>query len=105
MSKRTSKEVEQDYKRIKEFVDKTLMTSLEEVAKTLDMPLYNVMYSLSKHPRTKKRVLAQLKKNRKEIKGKKKAEEAKAKPNEKNSELVEQFRETAVVDAKCRFAL
>ena len=75
MAKRTAKEVERDYKRIKEIVDTTFVTSIKEVAKVASLSQSEVRTSLAKHPRAEKRILEKLEENRQTLKAKKAEEE------------------------------
>lgn len=71
MTKRTYKEIEHDYKRIRQVVDTTFVTSIKEIAKKLDLTESAVKTSLSKHPRVEKNIMAQLEKNKQEAVAKK----------------------------------
>lgn len=74
MAKRTMKEIEKDYKRIRTVVDTTPVTSIKEIANAVGLTNAEVKTSLAKHPRVEEKIMAQLVKNKEELKAKKKAE-------------------------------
>lgn len=65
MPKRNKKEIERDYKRIKELISNNMISTLEEMGKILGISRMQILKSLELHPRKKKEILGQLEKNRK----------------------------------------
>lgn len=105
-------EIEKDYKRIRTVVDTIPVTSIKEIAKEVGLTEREVKTSLAKHPRIEEKIMAQLDKNKKELKAKKKAKKEGQKPEKKDEEeanckkalesreKVEQFEETADIDTR-----
>lgn len=88
MSKRTAKEIENDYKRIKELVETSFITSVKEIAEATSLTVQEIKTSLSKHPRVEKRIMAKLEENRQK-KSSQKLEEKKFPSEDKNVEVKE----------------
>lgn len=64
MTKRTAKEIENDYKRIKELVETSFITSIKDIVEATGLTTQVVKTSLAKHPRVEKKVMAKLEENR-----------------------------------------
>lgn len=103
MSKRNMNEIEKDYKRIRNVVDTTPVTSIKDIAKATNLSEWEVRTSLDKHPRVKEKIKAQLEQNRKDAEnGKKTKKETPENQNiaEKNVESKQDFEEKRMENPK-----
>ena len=66
MSKRTAKEIENDYKKIRELVETSFITSVKGIEEAIGLTVQEIKTSLAKHPRVEKRLMAKLEENRQE---------------------------------------
>lgn len=64
MSRRTSTEIEKDYKRIRRVVTTKFVTSIKDIAKETNLSEAEVRTSLSRHPRAEKSIIELLDKNK-----------------------------------------
>lgn len=74
MAKRSMDEIESDYNRIISFVNTNPVISISEISEGVGLSQFQVKTSLAKHPGVEENILAQLKKNKEELKSKKKSE-------------------------------
>ena len=107
MSKRTLKEIENDYKRIRHIVDTTPVASIVELANASGLTASEVKTSLAKHPRIAKIIMAQLENNKEALKAQNKSKatanhtdsKSKAAPTTGQSEETAGFDVGVVIDA------
>lgn len=71
MARRTKKEIEKDYEKIRVVVDITPVTSLWDIAEQLGLSVFAVKTSLSKHPRIAKKIMEKLEKNKEKLEAEK----------------------------------
>lgn len=83
MTKRTAKEIENDYKKIKELVETSFITSVKEIVEATGLTVQEIKTSLSKHPVVEKRLMSRIEVNRKEKSNNLKAEDTKKNVSEK----------------------